>query len=164
VITGETATQLANKDATLIPAVDTDDIDPKLDTLLTLTRFAIRTYRDQPPVPAVTKHLLAQRARMPKLGQNRPYWVPPEPINLPLDKPSLLIPRIARRIRAIPLPAGVLPINHNLSIVSTTDRSLDDLKALLISDNSHAWLQRNAAQLENGYYSITTRLLRRLPI
>jgi hypothetical protein len=164
VITGDTATQLANQDATLIPAVDTDDIDPNLDTLLPLTRFAIRTFRDQPPVPAVNKHLLAQQARMPKRGQNRPYWIPPEPINLPLDKPSLLIPRIARRIRAIPIPAGVLPINHNLSVVSTTDRSLDDIKTVLTSDASHAWLQRNAARLENGYYSITTTLLRRLPI
>ena len=87
-----------------------------------------------------------------------------EPINLPLDKPSLLIPRIARRIRAIPIPARVLPINHNLSVVNTTDRSLDDLKTLLTSEASHAWLQRNAPRLENGYYSITTTLLRRLPI
>ncbi|HKU51685.1 MAG TPA: hypothetical protein VJQ25_04405, partial [Nitrospira sp.] len=80
---------------------------------------------------------------MPKRGQDRPYWVPPEPINLPLDKPSLLVPRIARRIRAIPIPPGVLPINHNLSVVSTTDRSLDDLKTLLTSEASHAWRRRH---------------------
>jgi hypothetical protein len=164
VIAGDTATELAKQNATLIPVVDTDDIHPNLDILCPLTRYAIRTHRDQQPVAAVSNHLLAQQARMPKRGQNRLYWLPPEPINLPFDKPSLLIPRIARRIRAIQIPAGVLPINHNLSVVNTTDHSLDYIKTLLTSDASHAWLERNAPRLENSYYSITTTLLRRLPI
>jgi hypothetical protein len=90
VVSAAIATQLRTQNATLIPAVDTDDIDPKLNTLRTPTRFAIQTYRDTLPVPAVNEHLLSQRYRMPKRGLSRPYWLPPEPINLPLDQPSCL--------------------------------------------------------------------------
>jgi len=45
----------------------------------------------------------------------------PETITLSLDKPMLMIPRIAKRLRAIPIPAGVLPINHNLTVVQCAE-------------------------------------------
>lgn len=151
--------------AHLVPAVDTDDIDPHTDELHEPNRWAIRTTRDEIPTGALHRHLKSGRRRMPKRALVQPYWLPPELINLSLDRPSLLVPRIARRLRAVALPAGVLPINHNLSIVqSRDDVSLADLRDILLSPESHAWIQRNAPRLESGYFSITTRLLRRLPV
>lgn len=164
VVSGDTAVKLRAANAQLIPAVDTDDIVPETDQLKTPTRFAIRTQRETPPTGMLAEHLMAQRSRMPKRGQSRPFWMPPETINLPLDRPTLLIPRIARRLRAIPLPAGILPLNHNLSVVSTSDYSLEDLREMLLSEKSQEWIRCNAPRLESGFYSITTRLLRRLPI
>lgn len=164
VITEDVAATLASQGATLIPAVDTDDIDRQTDSIRPATRYAIHTRRKEQPVEAVSQHLLAQLHRMPKRGQNRCHWLPPETINLPLDKPSLLIPRIAKQLRAIPLPPGVLPINHNLSIIQNTQTSLPEIRELLLSEGSQAWIKRNAGRLENGYFSITTTLLRRLPV
>jgi hypothetical protein len=164
VVTGDVATLLHAAGAELIPAVDTDDIEPGTDILRTPTRYAIRTYRAVQPAGILEEHLKSQRERMPKRGLSNPFWVPPETINLPLDRPTLLIPRIARGLRAIPLPAGVLPINHNLSVVSTTNMPLKELRELLLSESSQDWIRRNAPRLESGFYSITTRLLRRLPI
>jgi Eco57I restriction-modification methylase len=157
------ARQLAGAD--LVPAVDTDDIDPATDVLRSPKRFAIRTTRLAEPTGAVQQHLLAKKELMPKREHSRPYWLPPETITMPLDRPALLVPRIARRLRAIPLPAGVLPVNHNLSVCTNSDgMSLEALAALITSEASQAWLQRNAPRLENGYFSITTKLLRRLPV
>jgi tRNA1(Val) A37 N6-methylase TrmN6 len=164
VITEDIATALADQGATLIPAVDTDDIDRQTESIRPATRYAIHTRRKEQPVEAVSQHLLAQLHRMPKRGQNRCHWIPPETINLPLDKPSLLIPRIAKQLRAIPLPAGILPINHNLSVIQNTETSLDEIRAILLSEESQAWIKRNAGRLENRYHSITTTLLRRLPV
>jgi len=102
---------------------------------------------------------------MPRRKGNRPWWVPPEAITLPLDRPSLLIPRIARQLRAIPLPAGHLVINHNISVATAHPGvDLDRLKAAVTSEASQAWIAANAPRLENGFYSISTRLLRRLPV
>jgi tRNA1(Val) A37 N6-methylase TrmN6 len=164
VITEDIATVLAQQGATLIPAVDTDDIDRLSESIRPATRYAIQTHRNQQPIKAVSQHLLAQLHRMPKRGQNRCHWIPPETISLPLDKPSLLIPRIAKRLRAIRLPPGVLPINHNLSIIQNTETSLDEIQTILLSEKSQQWIKRNAGRLENQYLSITTTLLRRLPV
>jgi hypothetical protein len=151
--------------ADLVPAVDTDDIDRETDTVRPPRRVAIRTVRDLEPAGALRAHLRANASRMPKREVTRPYWLPPETITLPLDRPMLMIPRIARKLRAIPLPAGTLPINHNLSVVcSTRGVSLDRLAQLITSPKSQAWLARHAPRLENGYFSITTTLLRRLPV
>lgn len=163
VVTGKEALSLHRRGADLIPAVDTDDIDPVTDELRVATRYAIRTRRETKPTAAADRHLRARSAGMPPRGRNGPYWVPPEPITLPLDKPALLIPRIARRLRAVSLPAGVLPINHNLSVINTTG-SLEDLRELLLSEYSQAWIRRHAPRLDSGFFSITTRLLRRLPV
>lgn len=166
VVAGDVAEKLRGAGADLVPAVDTDDVDPHSDELNKPTRYAIRTTRDVEPAGAVAEHLLRERARMPKRGRGRAYWMPPETITLPLDQPRLLIPRIARRLRAIPLPAGVLPINHNLSVVAAKDSgtTLDELRELITGDDSQAWLRRHAPRLESGFYSITTTLLRRLPV
>jgi hypothetical protein len=164
VVAGREAEILRRAGAELVDAVDTDDIEGE--TLKAATRFAIRTVAAGPPaLRAVDRHLRDRRHLMPPRGRQRPYWLPPESIKLSLDRPSLLIPRIARELRAITLPAGVLPINHNLSIVSAReDVTLEDLRAVLLSAKSQAWIQRHAPRLDQGYRSITTKLLRRLPV
>lgn len=145
-----------------LPAVDTDDIDPHTDELREPRRVALVTRRDQEPTGPVKAHLLANRDKMS--AKAPVWWVPPESITLKLDRPSLLIPRIARRIRVVRLPAGVLPINHNLQIVQGGAVELDELEAILKSAECHAWIERNAPRLEGGFYSITTGLLRRMPV
>ena len=62
------------------------------------------------------------------------------------------------------LPPGILPVNHNLSIVRAGSITLDDIEALLNSHAANKWCEHRAARLENGYRSLTTRLLRTLPV
>lgn len=166
VVTGDVAERLREAGADLVPAVDTDDVDPHTDELRAPTRYAIRTRRDLEPTGLLSEHLVRERDRMPKRGLNRPYWMPPETITLALDRPSLLIPRIARGLRAVELPAGVLPINHNLSVVACEGEgpTLEELRDLITSEASQEWVRRHAPRLESGFYSITTTLLRRLPV
>jgi hypothetical protein len=152
-------------DADLVPAVDSDDIDPATDALRPATRYAIRTLKDREPIGAVRDHLQATMARMPKRGQKGRWWMPPEAITLPLDCPALLIPRIGRKIRTIRLEPGILPINHNLYVVSAgPDLSLEGIQEVLQSDETQNWVLRNAPPLENRYLDIRAGLLRRIPI
>ena len=60
--------------------------------------------------------------------------------------------------------AGVLPINHNLSIVAADSKTLDEIEEVLCSDEANAWMQAHAARLESGFFSLTTTLLRQMPI
>src|SRR3546814_15458585 len=59
-------------------------------------------------------HAMSQR------GKRIPRWLPPETFTgkLPLAVDAVLIPRIAKRLRPVLLPAGLMPINHNLVVVS----------------------------------------------
>lgn len=151
--------------ADLLPAVDSDDIDPLTDVLGAPTRFAIRTSRDAEPAGAVRDHLLSARERMPKRGRLGRWWMPPEAITLPLDRPAILVPRIGKRIRAVRLPAGVLPVNHNLYVVAgQAGRSLDEIESHLLSETTQAWVSRHAPRLEDGYLDIRAGLIRRIPI
>lgn len=151
--------------ADLVPVVDTDDVNPTTNELGAPTRMAIRTRRDVEPTGAVARHLLAMNERMPARGRRGPYWMPPEKLHGALDEPALMVPRIAQRIRVIDLPAGVSPINHNLTVFRRQEGgpSLDEIRAVLTSPTADAWLHQHAQRLENGYLSITTSLLRRLP-
>jgi hypothetical protein len=91
--------------------------------------------------------------------------MPPEAITLPLDRPAILVPRIGKRIRAVRLPAGVLPVNHNLYVVAGQDvRSLDEIEGILLSEATQAWVARNAPRLEDGYLDIRAGLIRRIPV
>lgn len=149
----------------LIPCVDTDDIDPSDNSLKPVRRWAIRTVREREPEGALKEHLAGQIGRMPKRGQGKLWWMPPETITLPLDRPALMIPRIGRTLRTIALPAGVLPINHNLYVIeSDGDWSLDRIKAAVESPRSQAWLCDNAPPLENGFYDCRSGILRRIPV
>lgn len=148
----------------LVPAVDTDDIvDGELQQP---KRFAIRTFPDREPPPAIMAHLQSNLHRMAARGRLRKQtWLPPETFHrMSLDRPALLIPRIARSLRPTRLPSGLVAINHNLSIVAEGSASLDDLDALLSSAEANQWVRERAAPLEGGFYSLTTKLLRELPI
>lgn len=148
----------------LIPAVDTDNLTVD-DRLTAPTRWAIRTRCDVEPPGSIMDHLRSKAHLMPKRKGNRPFWMPPETITLPLNRPSLIIPRIAKRLRAIHCPPGVLPLNHNLSVaVPNGPHSLDDIEKILVSDESQEWLKARAPRLEGGYLSITTRPLRTLAV
>lgn len=148
----------------LIPAVDTDDVDPHTDELSAPRRFAIKTERHTPPPEAITNHLAREMHRMPKRGIRKTGWLPPEKVFDDLSKPALLIPRIARKVRAIRLPPGLLPINHNLYVVQAKPEiTLAQIEAILLSDSTHEWLMRNAPRLENGYYDLRSNLIRRIP-
>lgn len=148
----------------LVPAVDTDDVDPQTDELAHPQRYAIRTTRGIMPPKSILDHLDREMHRMPKRGIRKTAWLPPEKVFEDLSEPAILIPRIGRRIRAIRLPPGVLPINHNLYVVQAhPDISLDQIQTILLSDDTHNWLIRNAPRLENGYYDIRSSLIRRIP-
>lgn len=62
------------------------------------------------------------------------------------------------------MPAGILPVNHNLSVIAADPGRLEDLALALQSDEAQAWVAARAPRLENGYLSITTNLLRELPV
>lgn len=148
----------------LVPAVDTDDIANGM--LSQPSRFALRTLKAQQPSAAVMAHLDQHLSRMCSRGR-RPGtpWVPPESFeNFDLSREHLLIPRIAKTLRPVRVPAGILPINHNISVISTGAMSLEDIQAALTAEQAQAWLRTKAPRLENGYYSITTRFLRGLPV
>lgn len=162
VVPTEVAAQLPEGD--WVPVVDTDDIDPHTDALGVPKRMGLRGRRDQEPTGALQAHLLAGQARLPERATRGPYWMPPENIAADLSEPSLLIPRIARRLRCVDLPPGISGINHNLSVIRTGVANLDEIKAVMLAPESQEWLERTAPRLESGFYSVTTRMLRRLPV
>lgn len=148
----------------LVPAIDTDDISNGV--LRSPARRAICTRPGEVPPSSVLAHIERELPRMCARGRRRTqHWLPPEPFHeFDLGEPSLLVPRIAKTLRPVRIPAGVLPVNHNLSIVRSGSMSLDEIEALLQSDAANQWMQHHAAPLENGYRSLTTRLLRQLPV
>lgn len=148
----------------LIPVVDSSSVSAG--RMVASRRFAIRTYPGELPPEAIRRHLLATMPSMCARGQRAGKdWLPPEQFAaLDLTQPSLLVPRIARSLRPISIPPGVLPINHNITIVSAGAWSLAAIARLLASAEAQDWVRHHAAPLESGYYSLTTRLLRRLPL
>src|SRR3546814_2141716 len=94
--------------------VEPDDIDPNSDTIKGSTRWAIATDADTPE-EAVLHHLDQNLHAMSQRGKRIPRWLPPETFTgkLPLAVDAVLIPRIAKRLRPVLLPAGMMPINHN---------------------------------------------------
>lgn len=148
----------------LVPAIDTDDIrDGKLRGY---SRYAIATSPGTVPPPEILSHLQREMPRMCARGKHRTtLWLPPERFDrTQLAEPSLLVPRIARSLQPVLVPPGLLPVNHNLSIVTSGAATLSEIEDLLRSPESKRWMEHHAAPLENGYRSLTTRLLRTLPI
>jgi hypothetical protein len=163
VISAEEVAQARIPPQFLVPAIDTDDVVG--DKLRPAVRYAIRTVPDQEPCSAIMAHLERNMHRMAARGRKAKAWMPPESFHrMDLDRPSLLVPRIAKEPRAIAVPCGHLPINHNLSIVCADTETLAWVQWALARPLAAQWVREHAAPLENGYYSLTTTLLRQLPI
>jgi hypothetical protein len=147
----------------LVPAIDTDDI--VAGQMRAATRFAIATSPTEAPGAEIIGHLERNMHRMAARGRRATTWLPPESFHrLDLSAPSLLVPRIAKEPRATDIPPGHLPINHNLSIVCADAATLSWIRWALARPLAAQWMREHAAPLENGYYSLTTTLLRRLPV
>jgi tRNA1(Val) A37 N6-methylase TrmN6 len=160
VVDSETAKALPSEH--LVPAVDTDDI--RGGVLGLPTRFALRVHPSVSPPPEIREHLARERHRLPPRARRSTPWMPPESWHrLDLSQESLLVPRIARGLKPIRVPAGVLPIHHNISIVAAGRASLDEIERMLNSPEADTWIRARAPMLEGGYVSICTSLLRQLP-
>lgn len=147
----------------LVPAVDTDDIVDG--ALRAATRYAIRTVPTCAPCAVVAGHLERNMHRMAKRGLSGKIWMPPEGFHrFDLSKQSLLVPRIAKTPASIRVPAGHLPINHNLSIVCDDVALLARIEKALSGEIAATWLRGHAAPLEGGYFALTASLLRKIPI
>jgi tRNA1(Val) A37 N6-methylase TrmN6 len=151
--------------ADLVPVIDTDDLLED-GTVTAPTRYALRTSPDVAPSEGVMRHLAQASHKLPARARKRRItWLPPERIDkLDLSAQVLVVPRIAQRLRALIVPAGVLPINHNLTVVSRGPYSLEALRTAIESDASQRWLKSVGHRLEKGYFSVTTAMLRSLPI
>lgn len=148
----------------LVPAVDTDNM--KGGVLSAPTKFAIRTFRNIEPPPEVMSHLDANMHLLAKTKiRTTQRWLPPESFeNIDLSQERLLIPRIACSLRPVRVPAGILPLDHGISIVGAGSMTLDQLEEALMRPEAEAWVRARAPRLENGYFSLTTKLLRTLPL
>lgn len=164
VVDHATAMAAGIPDSMLVPAVDTDNM--KGGVLSSPTKFAIRTERNVVPPDAVLRHLDANMHLLAKTKRRKDQrWLPPESFqNMSLDQPSLLIPRIAASLRPVRIPAGILPLDHGISIVTAGAATLDQIEEALLRPEAEAWVRARAPRLENGYYSLTTTLLRSLPV
>lgn len=147
----------------LVPVVEPDDIHPTEDKLTGSTRWALLT-DPTPPPPAVLQHLDNHLHRMPQRGRRTVRWMPPESFShrLPLAVEAIMVPRIAKRLRAILLPPGVMPVAHNLVVVS--GRPASTIAAWLNDPRVQAQADATALRLENGYASFTATGLRALII
>lgn len=151
-------------DELLVPAIDTDNM--KGGVLSAPTKFAIRTYRNVEPPASVMAHLDANMHLLAKSKVRKTQrWLPPESFEkMDLSQERLLIPRIANSLRPVRVPAGILPLDHGISIVGAGSMTLDQLEEALLRPEAEAWVRARAPRLENGYFSLTTKLLRALPV
>ena len=145
----------------LVPVAEPEDIDGE--ELRPPSRWALVTGHSEPP-PAILAHLGASLHRMPRGGRRSIRWLPPETFagRLPLRQDAVLVPRIAQRLKAIRLPAGRLPVNHNLVVVSGFPAAA--VIAMLEDPVVQAQADALALRIENGYKSYTATLLRELVI
>ena len=147
----------------LVPCYEPSDVSTTEDKLGPATKWAILTGEDKPPA-SILKHLDAQLDRMPKRGRKAVRWLPPETFHgrFPLNHDAVLIPRIAKKLRAIPLPAGTMPVNHNLVAVSGMNN--DDLISILNDSRVQEQANAIALRLEGGYRSYTATLMRQIKV
>lgn len=150
-------------DSELVPCYEPEDIDALTGVLGEPRRWAIATGRAQPG-PEIMAHLDETLHAMPKRGRQRLRWLPPEPFEgkLPLAVDSILVPRISRTLKPVLLPAGSMPVNHNLVVVAGCEP--ETLAAMLSDPRVGAQADAMALRLESGYRSYTATLLRNLVI
>lgn len=150
-------------DDCLIPCIEPEDILRDEDRIGAIRRWAIQTTEAEPH-PTVLAHLDGALERMPKRGRRNIRWMPPETFahKLPLASEAIVVPRIATRLRAIPLPAGVMPLNHNLVVLGSVPAGT--IAAWFAHPLVQAQADALALRVESGYRSYTASLLRRLII
>ncbi len=147
----------------LVPCVEPEDVDRHTGLFVLGRRWAIRTGREEPE-KSVLEHLERTMHRMPRGARRKLPWLPPESFDgkLPLDRDAFVVPRIATGLKAIPLPPGVMPVNHNLVVVSGL--GADVLRRMLSDDRVKAQADAVALRVDNGYRSYTATLLRGIRI
>lgn len=147
----------------LVRAVDIDDIEG--DQLGPLKRYAIRTHPDHRPCAAVMAHLEETMHLMAEGGKKGVFWCPPERWHArDLSQTTLMVPRIAKTPRGIWVEPNIIPVNHNLSIISGDLQLLTKIERALRSDLAAKWLQEHAPRIENGFHTLDPTLLRKMPI
>lgn len=150
--------------AETLPCVMPRGIYAESDQLRPPTRWALVT-TEQQPAPAVMAHFERTMKRMPARGRRTIKWLPPERIgpHFPHDEETVLVPRIAKKLRAVILPPGMLPVNHSLVVISS-EHGAKNIKAML--DHPIVQQQANAlaSPIEGGYRSYTATLLKQLVI
>jgi len=101
---------------------------------------------------------------MPERGRRAVRWLPPEAFagRLPLPYDAVLVPRIARQLRAVLLPAGRLPVNHQLVVLSGLPPA--DIMAMLTDPAVQAQADALALPVDSGYRSYTATLLRAITV
>lgn len=146
----------------LVPVVEPRDVssgvmaEPRL--------VAIRTRAGVQPSQAVLRHLADNMQKMPVRGQGR-GWLPPESFETwDLDVPSLVVPRAIKVPVATRMRPGVLPIGHDLSIVTGDTATLDIIERAFRHPVSARWLHAYAPPIDNGYHALSPELLRKMPI
>lgn len=147
----------------LVPCIEPKDICPRTGHIGAIRRWAIVT-GDEQPHPAVMRHLNEKMDRMPASARRKVPWHPPERFDrhLPLDRDAILIPRLAQRLRAVRLPAGILPLNHSLVVASGL--APDEIVRMLEDPRVQAQADALALRVENGFRSYTATLARQLVI
>jgi len=147
----------------LVPCIEPRDICPRTGAIGPTRRWAIVTGDDEPPAQ-VLEHLDRMLAAMPASARRKVRWLPPERFDhhLPLTREAVLVPRLAPELRAIAIPAGALPVNHSLVLVS--GMGVADLKRILADPRVARQADALALRVEGGYRSYTASLLRQLSI
>jgi hypothetical protein len=145
----------------LVPAVEPEDIHG--DVIGPPRRWALATTEAEPPA-MILAHLDVTLPRMPAGGRRTVRWLPPETFTgrLPLPHDAVLIPRIAKRLKAVVLPAGYLPVNHQLVVVCGLPPAT--IIGMLNDPAVQAQADALALRVEGGYASYTATLLRELVI
>ena len=146
----------------LVPVVEPRDVsrgimaEPRL--------VAIRTRAGVRPCDAILQHLEHNRHRMTKRELAR-GWLPRESFEgWDLDAPSLVVPRAVQTPVATRIRPGVLPIGHDLSIVTATPAALDMIERAIHKPVAAGWLRAYAPPICNGYHALDPDLLRKMPI
>jgi hypothetical protein len=149
----------------LVPVIRTSDLSPHEDRLASPAHVAIRTCRNTEPCGAVTRHLKETLHLMPPRGRQATWWVPPELLPPTPSQEGLLIPRIARRLRPVPLPPGLVAIDHNFMVVSIAPGiSIQALRRILLHSDVQRRAIDRAPRLENGFVDLRTKFVRALAI
>jgi SAM-dependent methyltransferase len=147
----------------LVPAVEPRDIVDG--DLRPVRKWAVVTGDDEPP-PAVLAHLDATLGGMPPAGRRkaRRPWLPPETFagRFPLADDAVIVPRIAKRLTGVVLPAGRVPVNHGLVVLSGPP--VDALLDMLADPVVQAQADALALGVDGGYRSYTATLLRHLVV